>query len=288
VVKLIRSKGVGIYFVTQNPRDIPDAVLSQLGNKIEHALHAYTPAEQKKAKAAAMSFVVNPEFDTYETLLSLGTGEALVSVLDEKGVPTMVENTKILPPCSQMGSIDDSTRDSVIRGSGLFSRYSDYFDRDSAYEFLQRMKAEQEEALRTAEEEKQRLKEEEAARKQREKEEAAEQKQREREEAAAQKQKEREEAAAQKAAEREAAREEAAKLKAEEAARKAAEREEAAKKNAVKNAAKSVASSTAGTVGREVGNALGKSVGGTFGKRLGGNLGASLGRGIIGTLFKLK
>ncbi|MBP3265663.1 MAG: DUF853 family protein [Lachnospiraceae bacterium] len=138
VVKLIRSKGVGIFFVTQSPADIPDPVLAQLGNKIEHALHAYTPAEQKKAKAAAQSFVVNPDFDTYETLLSLGTGEALVSVLDEKGVPTMVENTKILPPCSLMGSIDDATRDSVIRGSGLFSRYSDYFDRDSAYEFLQR------------------------------------------------------------------------------------------------------------------------------------------------------
>ena len=138
VVKLIRSKGVGIFFVTQSPADIPDPILAQLGNKIEHALHAYTPAEQKKAKAAAQSFVVNPEFDTYETLLSLGTGEALVSVLDEKGVPTMVENTKILPPCSLMGTIDDATRDSVIRGSGLFSRYSDYFDRDSAYEFLQR------------------------------------------------------------------------------------------------------------------------------------------------------
>ena len=138
VIKLIRSKGVGIFFVTQNPGDIPDEILAQLGNKIEHALHAYTPAEQKRAKAAAMSFVVNPEFDTYETLLSLGTGEALVSVLDEKGIPTMVENTKILPPCSLMGSIDDSTRDSVIRGSGLFNRYSDYFDRDSAYEFLQR------------------------------------------------------------------------------------------------------------------------------------------------------
>ncbi len=138
VVKLIRSKGVGIFFVTQNPRDIPDSILAQLGNKIEHALHAYTPAEQKRAKAAAMSFVENPEFDTYETLLSLGTGEALVSVLDEKGIPTMVENTKILPPCSLMGSIDDGTRDTEIRKSILFPRYSDYFDRDSAFEFLQR------------------------------------------------------------------------------------------------------------------------------------------------------
>ena len=138
VIKLIRSKGVGIFFVTQNPRDIPDSILAQLGNKIEHALHAYTPAEQKRAKAAAMSFVENPEFDTYETLLALGTGEALVSVLDEKGIPTMVENTKILPPCSLMGSIDDGTRDTEIRKSILFPRYSDYFDRDSAYEFLQR------------------------------------------------------------------------------------------------------------------------------------------------------
>ena len=88
-----------------------------------------------------MSFVANPEFDTYETLLSLGTGEALVSVLDEKGVPTMVEKTSILPPQSLMGSIDDQTRDSVIRISSHFSRYSDYFDRDSAYEFLQRNQA---------------------------------------------------------------------------------------------------------------------------------------------------
>ncbi len=144
VVKLIRSKGVGIYFVTQNPRDIPDSILAQLGNKIEHALHAYTPAEQKAAKAAAMSFRENPDFDTYDTLLSLGTGEALVSVLDEKGVPTIVEKTSILPPQSLMGPIDDSTREKEISSSILFSRYNDYFDRDSAYEFLQRNKAIQE------------------------------------------------------------------------------------------------------------------------------------------------
>ena len=138
VVKLIRSKGVGIYFVTQNPRDIPDAILAQLGNKVEHALHAYTPAEQKSAKAAAMSFRENPDFDTYDTLLSLGTGEALVSVLDEKGVPTVVEKTSILPPQSLMGPIDDTTRENEIKSGMLFSRYNDFFDRDSAYEFLQR------------------------------------------------------------------------------------------------------------------------------------------------------
>ncbi len=138
VVKLIRSKGVGIYFVTQNPRDIPDPILAQLGNKIEHALHAYTPAEQKSVKAAAMSFRENPEFDTYDTILNLGTGEALVSVLDEKGIPTMVQKTSILPPQSLMGPIDDATRDSEIKSSMLYSRYNDFFDRDSAFEFIQR------------------------------------------------------------------------------------------------------------------------------------------------------
>ena len=288
VVKLIRSKGVGIFFITQTPRDIPDGVLSQLGTKVQHALHAYTPSEQKACKAAAQSFRENPEFDTYDVLTQLGIGEALVSVLDEEGIPTIVKQCKILPPQSRMGALDDDTRNEQIDMCYLNAKYRDYVDRDSAFEFLQRMKAEKEEAIRTAAEEKQRLKEEEAERKQREKEEAAEQRQREREEEAARRQQEREEAAARKAAEREAAKEEAAKLKAEEAARKAEEKEAAAKKNAVKNAAKSVASSTAGTVGREVGNALGKSVGGSFGKKLGGNLGASLGRGIIGTLFKLK
>ncbi len=288
VVKLIRSKGVGIFFITQSPRDIPDGVLAQLGTKIQHALHAYTPSEQKAARAAASSFRENPDFDTYEVLTQLGIGEALVSVLDEEGIPTIVKQAKILPPQSQMGSLDDEIRKSEMESCYLGVKYRDQIDRDSAYEFLLRLQAEKEETLRAEEEEKKRIKQEEEERKKKEKEEAAAAKQKEREEAAAKKQKEREEAAAIKAAEREAAKEEAARIKAEEAARKAAEREEAAKKNAVKNAAKSVASSTAGTVGREVGNALGKSVGGSFGKKLGGNLGASLGRGIIGTLFKLK
>ena len=266
VVKLIRSKGVGVYFITQSPRDIPDGVLSQLGTKIQHALHAYTPSEQKAARAAAQSFRENPEFNTYEVLTQLGIGEALVSVLDEEGVPTVVEQTKILPPQSRMGALDDDERSSQINGCLLYNRYSDSIDRDSAYEFLQRKQLADEEAAKAAEEEKLRLKE----------------------EAAAEKLKFKEEEAARKAAEREAAREEAAKLKAEEAAKKAAEREEKAKKNAVKGAVKGVASSTAGTVGREVGNAIGSSFGGKFGKKIGGNVGASLGRGIIGTLFKLK
>ena len=146
VVKLIRSKGVGIYFITQNPKDIPDGVLSQLGNKIQHALHAYTPAEQKGAKAAAMSFRENPNFDTYDTMLSLGIGEALVSVLDESGVPTMVERCQILPPQSKMGPLDDATRNQEITNNLLYVRYKDFVDRDSAYEFLQRKSASDAEA----------------------------------------------------------------------------------------------------------------------------------------------
>jgi len=140
VVKLIRSKGVGIYFITQNPKDIPDGVLAQLGNKVEHALHAYTPAEQKGAKAAAQAFRVNPEFDTYTVLQELGTGEALVSVLDESGVPTIVKKTKICPPESNMGLLDESTRMSVINNSLLSAKYDTSVDRDSAYEFLERRK----------------------------------------------------------------------------------------------------------------------------------------------------
>ncbi len=153
VVKLIRSKGVGIYFITQNPRDIPDEVLAQLGNKVQHALHAYTPAEQKAAKAAAMSFRENPAFDTYDTLLELGIGEALVSVLDEKGVPTVVQKTTILPPQSQMGPITEEERAGEINGSLLYTKYKDYFDRDSAYEFLQRKSVEAAEAAAQAAEE---------------------------------------------------------------------------------------------------------------------------------------
>ncbi|MBO6134030.1 MAG: DUF853 family protein [Lachnospiraceae bacterium] len=138
VVKLIRSKGVGIFFCTQSPRDIPDGVLAQLGNKFEHALHAYTPSEQKAVKAAAASFRENPAFDTYDTLLSLGIGEAIVSLLDEGGVPGMAERASILPPKCSLGSIDDSTLDAEVKKSQLFIKYHESFDPDSAYEFLMR------------------------------------------------------------------------------------------------------------------------------------------------------
>ncbi len=138
VVKLIRSKGVSIFFVTQNPRDIPDGVLSQLGNKIQHALRAYTPADEKAVNAAAKSFRVNPEFDTKETLLNLGTGEALISVLDEQGIPTMVQKCAILPPQSMFGPISDEERKQIYLMNNLYLRYQNAVDADSAYEFLTR------------------------------------------------------------------------------------------------------------------------------------------------------
>lgn len=150
LVKLIRSKGVGIYFCTQNPRDIPDGVLSQLGNKIQHGLRAYTPADQKAVRAAAESFRVNPEFDTYETILELGTGKAVVSFLDEDGIPGVSEKVAILPPKCLMGSISDEKRNSLIMGSLLYSKYANSYDPESAFEFLQRKNIEDAEAAEAA------------------------------------------------------------------------------------------------------------------------------------------
>lgn len=136
VVRLIRSKGVGIYFVTQSPSDIPDSVLSQLGNRIQHALRAYTPKEQKAIRVAAQTFRENPEFDTEEVITQLGVGEALVSCLDEKGVPSVVEYTVVRPPESQMGPIEDSLRQDIINNSDLKHKYQETVDRKSADEIL--------------------------------------------------------------------------------------------------------------------------------------------------------
>ena len=281
IVKLIRSKGVGIFFITQNPKDIPNGVLSQLGTKIQHALRAYTPTELKDAKAACMSFRENPEFDTFTTLTSLGIGEALVTVLDEQAIPTIVQKCNILPPQSQMGCIDDNLRDSQIKSNMLYVRYIETVDRDSAYEFLQRKAITDEEArVKAAEEaaaEKQRLKEEAEAKKAAEKAAIAEQKAAEKAAIAEQKALEKQALAEQKAAEKAAL-----------AEQKAAQKKIDDRNKAIKSASKSVASSVTGTVGREAGKALGGAVGGKFGKTLGGNVGASLGRGVIGTLFKLK
>jgi len=143
VVKLIRSKGVGIYFITQSPKDIPDDVLAQLGNKVQHALRAYTPAEEKAVKAVASSFRENPDFDTYEVLTSLGTGEALISTLDEKGIPGIVKKCKVLPPQSLMGPISDEEKKKEILMNNLYLRYNNEEDRDSAFEFFQRMAKEE-------------------------------------------------------------------------------------------------------------------------------------------------
>lgn len=144
VVKLIRSKGIGIYFITQSPGDVPDEVLGQLGNKIQHALHAYTPADQKALRAAARSFRVNPEFDTQEAITQLGIGEALTSFLQEDGSPSVVRRCSILPPQSQMGPIGEEKRKAEIQDNPLYGKYGRMVDRDSAYEFFQR-KAKQKE-----------------------------------------------------------------------------------------------------------------------------------------------
>ncbi len=136
VVKLVRSKGVGVYFVTQNPADMPDAVLAQLGNRVQHALRAYTPRERKAVRAAAETFRPNPAFDTEEVITQLGVGEALVSTLEAKGVPSMVGRTMMRPPSSRMGPIEMSERKSVMRNSPVQGLYDDIIDRESAFEVL--------------------------------------------------------------------------------------------------------------------------------------------------------
>ena len=246
VVKLIRSKGVSIFFITQNPGDIPDGVLSQLGNKIQHALRAYTPADEKAVNAAARSFRINPAFNTKEELLNLGVGEALVSVLDEQGIPTMVQKCRILPPQSMMGAIEDEEKKKAFLMNNLYLRYQNMVDRDSAYEFLTRRS----EQL--------------AAQQKLELHQLAQEKEAERQRLAQEKE-------AQRQAEREA---------------KATQREKEKQEKAIRSSVKSVGNSIMGTVGREVGKTLGGTLGGTFGKRLGGNVGASLGRSILGTFLK--
>lgn len=168
VVRLIRSKGVGVYFVTQNPADIPEKVLAQLGNRIQHALRAYTPQEQKGVKAAASSFRENPKLNTEKVITELGVGEVLISVLDEKGVPTMVERAFVVPPVGHIGPITPEQRTSLIQNSLVAGVYEQPLDRESAFEKLtaaaQQKQAEQEALQEQAEAAKQQAAEEKAAR----------------------------------------------------------------------------------------------------------------------------
>ena len=136
VIRLVRSKGVGVYFVTQSPTDIPYNILGQLGNRVQHALRAFTPRDQKAVQVAAETFRTNPEFNTYEAITSLETGEALVSFLDEKGAPSIVQRAKILFPLSQIGAISESQRDQIIKQSKVYGRYDKLVDRESAFETL--------------------------------------------------------------------------------------------------------------------------------------------------------
>ena len=155
VVRLIRSKGVGVYFVTQSPTDIPEEILGQLGNRVQHALRAFTPKDQKAVKTAAETFRANPEFKTADAIMELGTGEALVSFLDEKGAPSVVERAKILFPLSQIGAVTEGQRGQIINQSRLYGKYDKIVDRESAFEVLMEeaeaaLKAEQEAAVAAA------------------------------------------------------------------------------------------------------------------------------------------
>jgi len=154
IVKLIRSRGIGLYFISQSPMDVPDEILAQLGNRVQHSLRAYTPSEQKAVKAAAGAFRANSAFDTEKAILELGTGEALVSFLDEKGAPEVVERATILPPQSRMGAIDEMTRNKVINMSPLAGKYDEAEDPESAAEIITQKaetKAAEEKAVKEAE-----------------------------------------------------------------------------------------------------------------------------------------
>ena len=248
MAKLIRSKGVGIYFITQDPTDIPDTILQQLGNKVQHVHRAYTVKDKRNHKAICDSFRENKDINIDEVLGNLGTGEALVSFLDAKGIPNMVEFAKILPPQSKMGTIDDTTRDNEIKASSIYLKYSKDVDRESAYEILSKKVEEAVEAENNQKELEKQEKENAKAEEKRLKEE-------------------------QKAYEKE--------LK-EEAKRQAASQKK------MNTAIKSVMRSTGSTLGREVTRSLTSAIFGSnkTASRVAGNLGSALGRNILGTLLK--
>ena len=257
IVKLVRSKGVGVYFITQNPADIPNAELAQLSNKVQHALRAYTPAEQKAIKAAAESFRVNPDFDTETVLTELATGEALISFLQEDGTPSIVQRAMVIAPTCSMDQAPADAKEYIVANDSLNSKYDVTIDRESAYEILNATAiaaAEAaEEARRLEEEAKQRLAEEKEAEKQRiaeekeaEKQRIAEEKEAERQRIAQEKEAERQRIAAEKQAEREA-REAAKKAEQEEKERIKKEEAEAKAKTKFIDAALTSASRAIGS-----------------------------------------
>lgn len=238
VVKLIRSKAVGVYFISQSPSDIPNDVLAQLSNRVQHALRAYTPAEMKSVKAAAKAFRENPEFDTETVLMELGVGEALVSFLDEEGIPTVVERAKILPPQSLMASAGEAEIERIVNSDEFYLKYNETVDRESAYEIINAAAAELE-----------RLKAEEA-------EKAAAEKAAAMEAAAKEKLAAKEAAVAAKAAAREAAAAEKAALKEAAAAEKAALKEKQAKAKIAQRAVSNAASSIVGSLSNNIVNSI--------------------------------
>jgi DNA helicase HerA-like ATPase len=264
IVRLVRSKGVGVYFITQSPTDLPGDILAQLGNRVQHALRAYTPAEQKKVKTAAETFRPNPAFKTLDAIMELGTGEALVSFLSPDGSPMAVERSFILPPQSRMGSISEDERANALSQDGIGDRYDVAIDRESAYEILAARAEELQEELEREQEEQQAAKE----------------------EAAAQKAAEKEAAAARRAAEKEAA------AAQKEAARKKSQTLKKAERittNAAKSATTSVISSTIRRptgknlgVGKRAANSAFNSIVNGVGREISG----SIVRGIFGTLIK--
>ena len=231
IVKLVRSKGVGVYFITQNPADIPNSVLAQLSNKVQHALRAYTPAEQKAIRAAAESFRVNPDFDTETVLTELATGEALISFLQEDGTPSIVQRAMVIAPTCSMDQAPAEAKEYIVANDVLSSKYDVTIDRESAYEILNATAiaaAEAaEEARRLEEEAKQRLAEEKEAEKQR----IAEEKEAERQRIAEEKAAERQRIAEEKEAERQRI---AAERQAEREAREAAKKAEQEEKERIK------------------------------------------------------
>jgi DNA helicase HerA-like ATPase len=172
IVRLIRSKGVGVYFISQSPSDLPESILGQCGNRVQHALRAFTPKDQAAVKAAAKTFRPNPAFETEREILELGTGEALVSFLDEEGAPAMVQRAKILFPLSQIGAITDEQRAQIIQNSRICGKYEDVKERESAFEIIAKQREEAEKQAAEAKEKAEKEKEQARLEKEKEKEEA--------------------------------------------------------------------------------------------------------------------